>query len=130
MLNFLDFRATFSYNKDGKLDGPNNCVINNAYHDHEMYKKCTYKNGKLDGEYKETPEYKEGGRTLECFYKEGILDGRYFEETKEHKIECNYKDGNLDGEYKKYVKDFYKNHDKGCNPVCLEEFCDNNFLVI
>lgn len=95
---------TFSYNKDGKLDGPNNCVLNNAYHDHEMYKKCTYKNGKLDGEYKETPEYKEGGRTLECFYKEGILDGRYFEETKEHKIECNYKDGNLDGEYKKYVK--------------------------
>lgn len=95
---------TFSYNKDGKLDGPNNCVLNNAYHDHEMYKKCTYKNGKLDGEYKETPEYKGGGRTIECFYKEGILDGRYFEETKEHKIECNYKDGNLDGEYKEYVK--------------------------
>lgn len=33
-------------------------------------------------------------------------------------------------EYKKYVKNFYKSHDKGCTPVCLEEFCDNDFLVI
>lgn len=34
-----------------------------------------------------------------------------------------------DKEYKKYVKDFYKSHDKGCEPVCFEEFCDNEFLV-
>ena len=35
-----------------------------------------------------------------------------------------------DKEYKEYVKNFYKSHDKGCSPVCFEEFCDNDFLVI
>ncbi len=35
-----------------------------------------------------------------------------------------------DKEYKEYVKNFYKSHDKGCSPVCFEEFCDNDFLII
>lgn len=35
-----------------------------------------------------------------------------------------------DKEYKEYVKNFYKSHDKSCTPICFEEFCDNDFLVI
>ncbi len=91
---------TWSYNEKGELDGPNICKNDHG----ETCKECTYKNGKLDGEYKEIPSY-DNKRTIDCNYKDGKLDGSYFEETEDTRIECSYKDGNLNGEYKEYKRD-------------------------
>lgn len=34
----------------------------------------------------------------------------------------------LDKQYKQYKKDFKNTHDKGCEPVCFNEYYNNEFL--
>lgn len=33
----------------------------------------------------------------------------------------------LEKAYKKYKREFKKTHDKGCEPVCMREFYDNEY---
>lgn len=79
--------------------------------------KRDFKNGKLDGPFKEYSEY---GKWSEGFYKNGKLDGlvKSYYRSGELEVEGVYKDGFLDGPFKAYHKN---------GKLCIEKFCKSGW---
>jgi antitoxin component YwqK of YwqJK toxin-antitoxin module len=82
----------------------------------KIKKLCSYKNGKLDGDFIEF--YLNEKPSLKCFFKDNELENEYFEYYPNGDLiyEKNYKLGKLNGNYiqylpnnKKYMKTTFKN---------------------
>jgi antitoxin component YwqK of YwqJK toxin-antitoxin module len=69
------------------------------WHDNgQLWKKCTYTDGKLNGEYL---KWSNGQQSKKCTYTDGKLNGEYLEwySNGQQSKKCTYTDGKLNGEY-------------------------------
>ena len=80
--------------------------------DSEHYIRCTYTaDGEFDGPYEERDS--NGNIVKKCTYKNGRLDGEYYEKGKSETIRCTYVNGEKDGEYVRLSPDEREVWDKG-----------------
>ena len=89
--------------KDGKLHGPFKQYYNTNFTDIHLKKKGTYKDGKPHGPFESFYE-KYGQLKWKGTYKDGKRDGPYesFYENGQLRQKCTYKDGKRDGPFEQY----------------------------
>jgi antitoxin component YwqK of YwqJK toxin-antitoxin module len=92
---FLNLECAFYYS----LQKIQNGEYLGRYENGQLWKKCTYTDGKLNGEYLEW--YKNGQLWKKCTYTDDKLNGEYLSwyENGQQRVKCTYTDGKLNGEY-------------------------------